>query len=170
MRPIMVRPMSYDSDETIDLNVDDMYLRTFLGMFAPAAERANPPPVYWINEGGDSGSDYCEDCAEKIVKQYKREYPSATVDGGWDARRSADTPANCCSCGKLLGYSLTKEGIGDELYHWSSVGQRDMLDEDCCYEIHELIETVIAMGSPSEKAECRKIAQQFITLIPQASD
>lgn len=167
----MVRRMSYDRDESEEpVNLDDMFLKTFHGMFEPAARRANPPPIHWITDAEDSGSDYCQDCAEKIVKTYKREFPDAFVDGGWDAERDSDTPANCCSCGKLLGYTLTKEGILDELHHWTSIGDRQMLDDDCCYEIYQLIDTVMARGKPSEKAECKAVAQKFITLIPQAPE
>lgn len=167
----LLADMTDDEDEhPIASDLDNVFLKTFLDMFAPAAERADPPPVHWVTDADDCASDYCLDCAEKAVKRSKREFPDAFVDGGWDGKRTSDTAACCCDCGKLLGYSLTKEGLEDELSHWTGVEPREDFNDDCCYEIHEMIDTAITCGNARHKAECRKIVQGLIAFIPQAPE
>ena len=80
----------------------------------------DPPPMHWIGEG-DAGPDYCRECCERIVANHNA-YSAPKdwwyVEGGWDCRRSSDTPSACEECGKTLGYSLTEYGVSEEIEHF----------------------------------------------------
>lgn len=87
----------------------------------PLAEKADARPICWITAGDDAGVDYCPDCARwkaKHLRRHHREYRDAVRDGGWDPKRESDTSSFCEGCGHLLGYSLTRYGLAEELEHY----------------------------------------------------
>lgn len=73
----------------------------------------------------DQGPSYCYDCAAKRVEAGEAQ----SVDGGWP--QDCDTCCHCEDCGRLLAYTLTEWGVGQELVHFAS----DALDREVTPEL-----------------------------------
>lgn len=87
--------------------------------------------IYWVHlpkgeiDGINEAQDRCRKCCDAAVEKLKSKYPELDVsaDGGWDAGREVEWPAQCEDCGApLAGYLL--ETWMDDPEEWT--------DEDRC--------------------------------------
>jgi len=112
----------------------------------PLASKAVTKDGHWISlpDGSsyttDNGSDYCRDCAEKIVRRLRRKDPKRAdeyvIDGGWTCER--DTPPHCADCGAKLECILLFYGGISELDHFRR-NPPISGNVDHAYEIREML-------------------------------
>lgn len=143
-------------------------LEELLALFEPFARRADPWPIHWVS-GGDAGPDWCRPCCKAIAKHARRtrEYPYATVDGGWDFRRESDTPSWCAGCGRLLGYSLSHYGLQEEIRHWLEDADPTRLSTDQAYEVQAVLDAAFDYGTEQEIADAVTIGERMAKLLPE---
>lgn len=93
------------------------------------------PPPYWLS-GVDALASflYCRSCVEKVAA----EYAHAGVDGGYGGE--SDSCRHCENCGRLLDYTLTDDGAGEEIAHFRTVTFTKPLSFDEAYHVARLLE------------------------------
>lgn len=150
-----IAPVSMDLDALLDL-------------FGPVADQADPWPLHWIGNGGDQGDNYCRPCCKALAKHLRRtgKMPEADVDGGWDHRREADGPCYCHGCNRLLGYSLTRCGLDDEIGHWREDDGEDLLTPVQAYEIEAILRAAQEIGDAQDIADAIAIGMRLAPLLP----
>lgn len=117
--------------------------------------KIDPPCPRWLGgDNADAALSYCPECAEKAVAEGKGEF----VDGGWNWDDSDDC-CHCTTCGQLLGYSLTKYGVGCELEHFASNPPTRPLDADTAFHIARVVEAA------PENAEALALGEKAVALL-----
>jgi len=136
----------------------------------PLISTFNPPPVYWIGNGGE-GLDYCFACCKALVDDHNKKR-SATdakwvVDGGWDAQRENDGPASCDACSKTLGYTLTQCGVAQEIDHFQQHPPTSPLDPDTAYAIGAILDEAAYSDCAEVVDAAMKIGAAAIAALPE---
>lgn len=124
----------------IDAGLDR--LRALIALFDPIAHQAKARPICWISDGNDAGTDYCPDCARwkaKHIRRHNKACREAVADGGWDTYRESDQTAFCGGCGHLLGYSLSRYALRDEIEYWDDDAWVEALTPIHAYQIRAVL-------------------------------
>lgn len=142
-----------------------------LDMFGPVARKADPWPLHWIGNGGDEGSDYCRPCAKAVAKHLRRarKVPEADVDGGWDDRREAEGPSFCRGCCRLLGYSLNRHGLAEEIGYWLDDAELEPVSPVHAYQIEAVLDAARDIGTEQDIADAIAIGERMAPLLPANS-
>ena len=98
------------------------------------ANAEDVPYPHWLGGDADQGPSYCHECAQKQVDSGNGEF----VDGGWP--QDSDGSCHCEDCGRLLDYTLTDYGVGDELSHFKGIRLRGKLTPGTAYHLARLLE------------------------------
>jgi len=142
----------------------------FLGPLEKQAVK-DPPYPHWLRgKGSDSGLSYCRSCAvaaQAIQKSINRnaakrrgvERAGCCLDGGWS--QEEDTCCQCETCGCVLDYDLTDEGVEEELAHYSDV-RFPPLTEIEAYHIARIV-----WGAPTDERVLR-LARRAVAAIAKA--
>lgn len=135
----------------------------------PLVATLRPEPMHWVCGGGaDPGLDFCKDCAERYaaaIKATSKEPDDVTVDGGWDIRRECDGHAACTTCGRTLGYSLTKYGFGSELEAFEACDFTAPLSNETGYAVDAICHAALFVDNPDDVRLAIKIGRAAVSVI-----
>lgn len=108
----------------------------------------SPEEPYWLME--EQCKDYCLDCikAKKADFDFHADYGDF-FDGGFECE--SDSSCQCADCGKLLNYTLTDDGVDNEIEVWDD-GGFDWDNRAACFVIAR-----IAYGAFSSKQKCKAL-------------
>lgn len=108
---------------------------TTLDQLSTIAADLDVPYPHWLGgQDADQGPSYCWECATKAVSDGR----CAFVDGGWP--QDSDGCCLCEDCGKLLDYTLTDYGLGEELSHFRTTRLRGRLGPHTAYQLSRVLE------------------------------
>lgn len=112
---------------------------TIRSLISKKAAKHKALDCHWIYNGPDEGANYCERCALKEIKRIRKEYPDASLDGGW--RTEHDSLPYCETCHKPLDGSLTYYGAEQEIEHFLEYNFDPESAADC-YSLDEALNSI----------------------------
>lgn len=123
----------------------DEYLDRATDLVTERGDKADVQQPYWMMD--DGGTTYCEDCVKLQFDAFEPCEYGEQYDGGFSGEEDGSNV--CDTCGQLLEYTLTSEGVNSELEHFEEFPfNRDSVDE--CYAMAR-----IANGAYTDKQKGR---------------
>ena len=136
-----------------------------------AVKPSDPEPCWWLES--DCGADYCHDhVVEARGKEFDLGAPVTPnrpwhrtplerafddgIGGGYHGQGERDNTARCSVCDKLLSYTLTDYGAGEEVDHWLDT-QLTSFGPDEAYEASRLFGSFCPEGDGESLELARNI-------------
>ena len=134
-------------------------IRSLIEKIGPIARQAALQPVCWVGGGNDCGEDYCPKCVKIAVAELKvkLQCDAPFSDGGWVLKQHSDYTLSCERCGCDLGYSLSNEGLEQELDHWLENMPSPPLIPIDAYNIEAILEAALYHPDPRVVANTLKV-------------